>query len=261
MRRRTFLGAAAAAGAAGAALGPTPTAAAAERSEGLQLVWGEDFSRDLNPAVWSKRRGSVRYPYDSPFNPHLENASFDPDHAWVEDGHLKIRWEQTPSRANGVSYPYTTGLATTAPGYSFRYGYFETRILVPNGVGLWPAVWLLPTPVDTRWPPEMDIAEFEGRLDGTVDVHFNLHWREGGRLRQIHGYPRYGTNIGGGWHTYGMRWEQSRVAVYLDGRKAYEYQGPGIPQDNMYLIISGAINRPHYPPAGTMLVDYVGVWQ
>lgn len=255
MRRRNFLGLVAVAG----TLEACARAPNAEPGE-LTLRWAEEFDQDLSPKVWSRARGTQRHPYNDPVNPELDNASFSPDHATVSDGFLRIRWDRTPSVHDQETFPYTTGIATTAPGFSFKYGFLEARVLVPNGAGLWPAIWLLPLPVNT-WPPEIDLVEWEGQPDGTINARFNVHWNDRGKHGQIPGWPTYGTDLGGEWHTYGMHWERSRITVYLDGAVAYEYAGDGIPREKMYIVISGGIVKGANPEPGEMLVDYVRVWQ
>ncbi|MDO5499215.1 MAG: glycoside hydrolase family 16 protein, partial [Propionibacteriaceae bacterium] len=212
------------------------------------------------PGTWSKARGTARHPYNEPINPELDNASFHPDYTTVADGSLRIRWDRTPNTYYDRIYEYTTGIATTAPGFAFKYGFVEARVKVPNGPGLWRALWLLPLPVNT-WPPEIDIAEWIGQEDGTVNVKFNLHWRSLGQHRQIQDWPTYATDVGGDWHIYGMHWEKDRITVYFDGSVVYEYEGPGIPREEMYLVISGGVVRGAYPEPGEMLIDYVRVWQ
>lgn len=46
---------------------------------------------------------------------------------------------------------------------TFKYGYFEARIKMPAGKGVWPAFWMTSDANDkghATWPPEMDVFEF-----------------------------------------------------------------------------------------------------
>ena len=56
--------------------------------------------------------------------------------------------------------------------YSYRYGYIETRVKIPRGMGLWPAVWLLPK--DPAAAAEMDVIEARGQEPRKN--HMTLHY-------------------------------------------------------------------------------------
>lgn len=99
----------------------------------------------------------------------MDDSAFDAGYTTVSNGVLRIHWKAAPITVKGATYPYTTGVATTATGFNFRYGVIEARI------------WLLPTPVDSTWPPEIDIAEFSTGAQGKVDAHFNVHYQKNGR--------------------------------------------------------------------------------
>src|SRR5262249_26015016 len=69
------------------------------------------------------------------------------------------------------NYKYASGLITTRRSFSQTYGYFEARVKLPAGKGLWPAFWLLPA--DGSWPPEIDGFEQLGREPQSVYVGFH----------------------------------------------------------------------------------------
>jgi beta-glucanase (GH16 family) len=63
---------------------------------------------------------------------------------------------------------YTSGRIRTANmpnGGQWTNGRFEARIKLPNGSGMWPAFWMLPTDPDIGWPMsgEIDIVEALGQ--------------------------------------------------------------------------------------------------
>src|SRR3712207_8253598 len=69
-------------------------------------------------------------------------------------------------------FPYTTLFRSFAQ----EYGRFELRGRLPAGQGLWPAFWLLP--VDTSWPPEIDVMEGLGSEPTTVYMRSEEHTSE-----------------------------------------------------------------------------------
>ena len=226
-----------------------------------RMVYSDEFNGpDLDPRVWMKLRG-LGQGYRWPYNVDIDASAFDPHYSTVENGALRIRWEPVPITDGGVDFPYTTGVATTATGFNFQYGVIEARIWVPRASGITPAFWLLPTPVDSTWPPEVDIAEFSTSGRGRVDAHFNVHYRQGSQLGQIPGFPTYGEDLGGSWHTYTLDWRPTSMTMLLDGREVYRYTGDGIPSTSMYILFSGGVQKGHQPGPGHMLVDYVRVWQ
>jgi endo-1,3-1,4-beta-glycanase len=179
----------------------------------------------------------------------MDHSAFDAGYTTVSNGVLRIHWKAAPITVKGATYPYTTGVATTATGFNFRYGVIEARI------------WLLPTPVDSTWPPEIDIAEFSTGAQGKVGAHFNVHYQKNGRLRQIAGFPTYGENLGGAWHTYTLDWRPDSMTMLLDGKAVYRYTGEGIPSTSMHIVLSNGVMKGEKPGPGSMLVDYVRVWQ
>ncbi|MDO5287928.1 MAG: glycoside hydrolase family 16 protein [Actinomycetia bacterium] len=226
-----------------------------------RLVYADEFNgSSLDPAVWMKLRG-LGEGYRWPYNVDIDGSAFDPGYTSVENGSLRVRWAPEPITDGGVRFPYTAGVATTATGFSFQHGVIEARIWLPRAAGITPAFWLLPTPVDSTWPPEVDIAEFSTTSQGRVDAHFNIHYRQGSELGQIPGFPTYGKDLGGSWHTYTLDWRPNSMTMLLDGKVAYRYTGPGIPQQPMYILFSGGVQRGAQPGPGHMLVDYVRVWQ
>lgn len=68
---------------------------------------------------------------------------------------------------------YTSARLNTAGKFTAQYGHIEARMKVPRGQGMWPAFWMLGTPVN--WPDsgEIDVMENVGFEPSTV--HGTLH--------------------------------------------------------------------------------------
>lgn len=112
-----------------------------------RLVFAEEFNgTNLNPKVWMKLRG-LGPGYREPYNPDMDDSAFDAGYTTVSNGVLRFHWKAAPITVKGATYPYTTGVATTATGFNFRYGVIEARIWLPRISGIAPTFWLLPTPV------------------------------------------------------------------------------------------------------------------
>ena len=64
----------------------------------------------------------------------------------IENGNLNI----TIDKRNGKYY---SSRINTKDKFEFQYGTVEARAKVPRGKGLWPALWMLGSDIDTnRWP-------------------------------------------------------------------------------------------------------------
>ena len=244
-------------------LNPAPTPQASGLAGSWTLSLQDEFDGTaVNSANWNRLRGTPNGLYDSPYNPSMDDSSWDASYATVSDGLLRLRWARVPSESYGITYPYTAGLVTSEGLKSFTPPVFiEARIWFTDTPGLWPAFWMDPV---VGWPPEIDIAEFvpDDTPDGLYKPHFNYHWSEGGQHKQM-GWRWYGTqgqSIAGAWHTYGLHWTSSRLQVYLDGQPGPSYTGTGITSQPMYIILSTGVRRGFLPAAGEMRVDYVRAW-
>lgn len=190
------------------------------------LVWSDEFSNSTgaiaqpNPAVWTYDTGT-----DCCGNNELEDycawgsstspcSTANPNEYVGTDGYLHIEAQQ-PSP--GV---YTSARLKTQGLFSFQYGRFEVRAMVPEAQGFWPAAWLLGNNIaSVNWPAcgEQDVLE-------RVNAAATPDWNSG----SIHGTGfTGGTGLGtlyyfsGGqtaaqWHTYGMIWSPGSVAYYVD---------------------------------------------
>jgi len=227
---------------------------------GYELVFSDEFGGgQLDTTKWSTRGPwNVQWFADS----HQQQA-FVPEAVQLSGGFAHL--VASRSRGNTAGQPFASGSLTTRR--TFTRGYFETRVTVPAGKGLWPAFWLTSS---TRWPPEWDIFEI---VDG-VD-HVYLHPLPGGKRQLIGGVAgeesaytvpnQYGVS-----HVYGFQWTSTQLAWFVDGVPIQRYavdatSGVG---DAFWLNISLQVGGdwPGAPDSTTpfpadMKVDYVRVYQ
>ena len=227
---------------------------------GYHLAFADEFSdATLDNAKWNTRAPwNVQWYADS-----KQMQAFIPEAVSLKDGTVTFTAE--PSRGNTNGQPYASGSITS--NRTFTYGYFEARVSLPAGKGLWPAYWLTSS---VRWPPEFDIFEV---VDG-VDYGYT-HIVPGGKFEFVEGaagsdsaYPL--TNPYGVYHVYGLRWTPTELFRYVDG-VLIEHDlidaaaGSGDPfWLNLSLQVGG--NWPGSPDASTpfpahMDIDYVRVYQ
>jgi beta-glucanase (GH16 family) len=194
---------------------------------------------------------------------------YQPANVQVRDGALNLQARRQPIVGDGKHYDYTSGMAATVGRsenrFAFRYGFVETRVLVPQGTGFWPAFWMLPTSRSST--PEVDIFEMLGDQPRTVSMH--VHWRGPGDNELADGVDWSGPDFTAGWHTFGLDWEPDHLTWYVDGVARWQVTDPSrIPHEPMYLIANLAVGgdntvppTPRTPFPSTFALDYVRVWQ
>lgn len=180
------------------------------------------------------------------------------------DGGLTITASRSPPslRPDLDGQPFISGLLTSVPSFSQRYGYFEMRARFPAGKGLWPAFWLAPT--DMSWPPEIDIVEMHG--DRPRGLYMTLHRRGRGGSDDASEFVVRVPDMSAAFHTYGMLWTPDYVAWYFDGRRVAFIHARIATR--MYMLIDLAVGgdwvgeptaATHFPAA--MEVDYVRAFE
>ncbi|MGA1803168.1 glycoside hydrolase family 16 protein [Rhizobium sp. HT1-10] len=159
----------------------------------------------------------------------------------VKDGILSIVGERTPDEFKQALYNYqfTSGVLTTRKSFAQTYGYFEMRAKIPEGKGLWPAFWLLPTDKN-KWPPELDILEVVGQQADKMVM--TAHWKMGGTGAYQHSGCRVPlTTATSGFHTYGALWQPDRITWYIDRKPVQVLTTPPGYDIPMYMLVNLAI--------------------
>ncbi|MBW4329920.1 glycoside hydrolase family 16 protein [Stakelama sp. CBK3Z-3] len=146
-------------------------------------------------------------------DPAHDGSSYD----W-EKGSLTLVAQRNPlpSDTKGGSLPYMSGLITTEKSFAMRYGYFEARIAMPTGKGLWPAFWLLPPfrPGQSVQPQqEIDVVENIGARD---EIHATVHTDEGGK--KVPNGEKIAVSDVTRPHDYGVMVKPDRITWYIDGK-------------------------------------------
>ncbi|MFO8028764.1 MAG: glycoside hydrolase family 16 protein, partial [Cyclonatronaceae bacterium] len=144
-----------------------------------QLVWSDEFETDeLDESKWSYQYGTGQ---DEGLhgwgNNELQYYTDREDNIYIEDDMLHIVARQERFEA----MDYTSARIRTLGKGDWKYGEIEIRARLPEGQGIWPAIWMLPT--DERfggWPKsgEIDIMEMVGHEPETIHgtVHYGPDW-------------------------------------------------------------------------------------
>ncbi len=239
---------------------PLATAQTADDSryvpEGYVKVFADEMDgRDLNTSRWW-----TRYTYEDgmldTLNDERQRYRESNNHV-VRDGMLQLT-ARLAAEPQPPRFLYESGMIRSK--LTFKYGYFETRVRMPAGRGVWPAFWLnSDSDADGKaaWPPEIDIFEFvnNGKEDTDRMLHMGVvvkkHRNEGpnpwgGRILQKHDAvrPRGAPGSLGGaiyhaphpipddFHTIACLWDtDDTVSIVVDGELMVKFDYKWVYQD------------------------------
>jgi len=258
-------------------------AQASPAPSGYALAWSDEFDTDgePNPAIWTYEEGFVR---NNEAQWYTRNRR---ENARVIQGMLIIeaRKERFANPAHDATKPaqgrnapfaeYTSASLNTLGRQSVMYGRIEVRARVPEGRGVWPAIWTLGTNrTEVGWPAcgEIDIMEFVGHTPDKT--HATLHWA---RDRQ-HASSGQALTLERPWdafHVYAVDWTADAMTLWVDDQKVLTFDVSRANQPDgsnpfrrpQYLLLNLAlggtwgreIDDSIFPR--TFLVDYVRVFR
>lgn len=244
-----------------------------ESYDGMTLAWSDEFDgNSLNPDNWTFEMGDGCPNLCGWGNNELE--FYRPQNTTVTDGFLVV--EAKEESFGGKNY--TSSRMLTKGKQEFKFGRIDIRAALPEGQGLWPALWMLGANIDTvGWPAsgEIDIMELTGDLPGRVlgtahfGVNFNAHQYKTG-TQMLEGDAKFSEEF----HVFSINWKPDLIQWLIDDQVFHEFT----PNDTgvqpypfnkpFYFIFNLAVggNLPGSPDATTvfpqrLIVDYIRVFQ
>ena len=249
------------------------TNSSASTEPAYTLVWADEFDDDGLPdsTKWSFDTEGNAWGWGNNDAQHytanrLENAE-------VKNGVLRI----TTIKEDFAGKNYTSARLLSKGKGDWLYGKFEIRAQLPEGRGLWPAIWMLPTENEYgNWPAsgEIDIMENVGYMPDTIlaSSHTNSYNHMIGTQRSdtICIADCYDT-----FHVYCLEWEPQQYKVSVDDEQFFTFKNEGTgpnewPYDKpFHLLLNVAVGGNWGGLKGiddtifpqSMLVDYVRVYQ
>ena len=247
------------------------------------LIWNDEFNADGLPdsSKWHYEKGYVR---NGEAQRYQEGNS---ENSRVKNGYLIIESHYQPSKKPQSVWQYlfdeqpkdsyTSASLTTEHIPGFGNGRIDVRAKLPQGRGVWPAVWLLGSNIqEVGWPMsgEIDIVEYVG-FDSNK-VHSAIHTdarnhKKGNALNA----SLIVDKLSDEFHIYSVERTSERVDFYVDNILHFSYHK----EDNsvsswpfdepMYLIINLAIGGGWGGKKGIdntifpqqFLIDYVRVYK
>lgn len=234
-------------------------------------VWGDDFN-DLSVSKSNNER--ARWSAHTPWNGDFGDAKFlDPIDIYadpeknepfiVKEGILTIRARK---HENGK---WTSGLLSSADpttaGFALQYGYFEARMKLPPGPGVWPAFWLnANNQKDDKAPfVEIDIIEYYGQSPDSFHSVWHV-WdktdpkkSQGGEI--ITKVPS--GSLSDSFHTYGAEVTKEWIIFFLDRREIGRMPTPPEHTKPLMMLVNLALGSgwpiDKTPNPSDLLIDYV----
>lgn len=241
--------------------------------EGYQLVWSDEFDYEGLP-------DSTKWEFDTQGNAHgwgnnelqfyTEKRK---DNASVANGFLSITARKEPMNEKAYS---SARLRTKGKG-DWKYGRYEIRAKLPKGLGIWPAIWMLPTDwVYGGWPKsgEIDIMEHVGYEPDSVFASSHTEtYNHAIGTNKTKGIAV--KNLYDDFHIYALEWNEQEYSVFMDDEKYFTFKNEGSgakewPYDQpFHLLLNVAVGGNWGGKHGvddrifpqSMVVDYVRVYQ
>ncbi|TAZ00282.1 glycoside hydrolase family 16 protein [Rhizobium leguminosarum] len=216
-------------------------------------TWGENGSRWIAHTPWNGDFGDARFTDPAPGFPFT-----------TDQGNLKIEARK------GADGTWRSGLLSSVnpkgEGFSQQFGYFEARMKLPPGKGVWPAFWLIGLD-RTKYTAEIDVLEYYGRAPYEFSMGFHI-WRQsqggenttGGNWKTV---PEGSLN--NEYHTYGVDIQADKTSFYLDRQFIWSFDTPKEFHMPFYPLVNLALGSgwpiDETPNPSILLVDYIHVYQ
>jgi beta-glucanase (GH16 family) len=193
--------------------------------------WNLVFSDEFNGDSLDRNKWATRYIYNNETLDHFHDEKQryrDNNNQVVANGQLDLIARKGPDDL------FESGMIRSFQ--TFYYGYFEARVFLPSGRGVWPAFWLegdYDRDGYTHHPPEIDIFEFV--INGVDDNESMLHSQAADVPAEISGDFTYvdptfevrhhelyaNEPLNTGWHIAGMVWTPTNLSFFWDGKHIY----------------------------------------
>lgn len=233
----------------------------------MELIWSDEFDNgsDLEEN-WTFEIGNGNNGWGN-----NELQFYRRENANIQDNNLVITALKEPFGGR----QYTSSRMITSGKFDFRYGRVDIRAVLPEGQGIWPALWMLGVPFwDISWPRcgEIDIMEIVGHERNKV--HGTVHWAGPDNNHAEFGgfYNAPNGKLQNEFNVYSLEWDETAIRWYVNDQL---FHTQTITVDHMsefhhnyFFIFNIAVggNWPGSPNADTsfpqhMIVDYIRVFQ
>ena len=234
-----------------------------------KLIWSDEFDTDGSPddTKWGYDIGTGDNGWGNGEKQYYTDRT---ENVIVEDGYLKI----TAKREDYEGSEFTSARLKTQGKYDFTYGKLEVKAKLPQGDGVWPAIWTLGSNISTvGWPAcgEIDIMEHWGYDPEKVSSATHKPSCYGGCYDVSVGSTTI-SDLATEFHVYGIEWSEDEIEFYIDGELKYSYKPSVIDDDTwpyynpQFIILNVAMGGSWFEvesdfTQSTMEIDYVRLYQ
>lgn len=258
--------------------------------KGYKLAWSDEFD-------YSGRPDSLKWDYEIGLIRNNEKQYYTDNHrnVRVEDGFLIIEAHREKianpkfgsdefSEKPWIKYiaetdtaEYTSGSIMTQGLAEWTYGWIEVSAKLPEGVGLWPAIWMLGTNrKEVGWPKcgEIDIMEYVGFNKDSIfgTIHTGAYNHTKGTQKGKKAFIEDPKNK---FHLFAIEWTPEKIDFLLDGKVYNQFRNDHKTEDewpfdqDFFLKLNVAIGGGLGGRMGIddsvfpqkMVIDYVRVYQ
>lgn len=239
---------------------------------GMNLVWADEFNAaEINLDCWTHEVGNGSGGWG---NNELQYYTSSSENSYISDGKLIIEAKQQSIGGSN----YSSARMITAGKKEYTYGRVDVRAKLPEGQGIWPAIWMLGGDIFTDgWPAcgEIDIMELVGHEPNKS--HGTAHWgNQGGQsTHQGNAYTlSSGNKYSDEFHVFSIIWENNSIKWLVDDQQFFSITDTNVTNtaypfnDDFFFILNVAVggNWPGNPDGSTvfpqrMFVDYLRIFQ
>jgi licheninase len=239
----------------------------------LKLVWSDEFN-------YSGRPDTGKWAYDIGGhgwgNQELQYYTDRSENVRADGSKLIIEARKEDFKGSN----YTSCRLVTRGKAEWRYGRFEIRAKLPQGLGTWPAIWMLAARQhygDEYWPHngEIDIMEHVGHDEGVVHASVHTAAYNHTKNTQKTAQTRL-SDLCQTFHRYQLIWTPEALSIGIDDRNYFRFVNDGEDEKEtwpfnapQFLLLNTAVGGTWGGMKGVddsvfpvrMEVDYVRVWQ
>lgn len=202
------------------------------------LVWSDEFEgTTLINSNWTPEIGNgSKQGLPGWGNNEKQYYTDRSDNLVLQNGFLKI----ISKRENFGGSEFTSARIKTQDKFSFTHGRLVVRARLPQGVGTWPAIWMLGNSIPTDgWPKcgEIDIVEQKGQAKNILIGA--THWQDKSTGKTADYQREYAyTTDPTAFHKYTMEWTPDYIRMNVDGLRYFEMNvNDTMPFRNPFFII------------------------
>lgn len=248
--------------------GPVGNLLSAPDLTGYTLAFAEEFNGPLSVSAYGPGTKWIAHtPYGGDFGEAWFSNPTGPVSPFrIKDGVLTVTASKDPSRKNHWRSGLLSSVDTKGNGFVQALGYYEARMQLPSGPGVWPAFWL--DGLGSFRSPKAKVAEIDILEEYGVNsqiAHQVVHvWDTNGK--QLSGIGNSSTCQGmtTGFHTYGALINADYIHFYFDGVELWKTPTPPEATEPLYVMVDLALGGgwpiDQTPNPSRLLVDYIHVY-